>query len=388
MLITQGSITVKRMRRGYAITMHFENVTGVALYQGVDSAGNVSPHWNVKDANGAYSHSPQLKPVLDPVNGMTPKIVDGTAKWKYLSIELEFDKDGNCTTTANDCNKKFKLSTDGTYTLIICGDLANANNDSNDLLTFDCMASVSGAQEMQCTGTVDIVITPLGASSYQGIVGIVGSKNITKDHTSIKLTLSLLYGTVQQKAFKYAIVKAGTAPTASDMKYADVSNSNYVFTLADAIKADDVNGQTTFFIYFYTADETDPTKYVDVDGLSVLDLTDQYKILYLYKDPAKMQIDDDSSVVLQPYIVPTNSSDSLSAVKYTSATWKHLVYRGKINEDDDNPNLELKRTVTTETVELTTADSDEEEEVTTVSGKVTKVVQRDVSVVGEVQFTV
>lgn len=365
--LTQGSITIKRLRRGYTMSLWFKNLTGVALYQGVDSAGNVTPDWSsATDAN-----RPQLQPQLEASGGLTPTIVEGSAKWYYINVELAFDEDtGACTTSGYE--NKFKLSTDGTYTLTIIGNLASKINNANDTLRFECSAQVAGAEEQPMQGTVDIVISPIGASSWQGVVG--WDTNKITANTGVKLTLSLLFGTKSQDAFGYAIVKAGETPTA----ITSAVTNNQRLIIENAITADDVDGQTTFLVYFYPEGEKDVANFVDCDGFSVLDQSDEYKIEYRYVDDKVQQIDDNQTVTVKPYIVALKGSDS-SVITPTTASWSHMVYRlqdggATWKETRDAP-------VTTENVTLSTADSDYKDDND-------NTIMCDVEVCGSVLFTI
>lgn len=374
--ITQGSITIKRLRRGYTLSLHFENLTGVALYQGVDSAGNVAPSWKPATA-GDYSKCPQLKPVLDATGNIAPTIASG--KWSYLGVELAFDKTGACTTTSLDCNKKFRLTTDGTYTLIICDNLASSENNANDVLSFSCTARVAGAEEQNLQGTVDVIISPLGSSSWQGIVGF-DSNRIDESHTTVKLTLQLAFGTKMQQKFGYAICKAGTKPT----KILAASCTNDKFDITNAITANDVDGQTTFLVYFYPEGETNVDKSVDCDGFAVLDMTDEYKIEYRFKDDKIQQVDVGQPVTVVPYVVSIDGSKTIDLSK-ASPVWNHQIYRKQEGgatwvptRTDANGNPVA---ITTETVEVTTADTDYTDD----AGNT---ICCDVDVVGEVSFTI
>jgi hypothetical protein len=384
MKISTGSITVKRLRRGYTISLHFEVPTGVALYQGVNSSGNVAPDWSSITQD---SKRPQIRPVLESTGGSNVEVVSGTAKWYYLGQELMFSTDGTCT-SANGAGK-FKLSTDGAYTIIIIGNLASATNDSNDTLTFKCMARSNGAKEQEVSGSIDVVISPIGAGSYTGILGITGNiiadsnglstgeLNSTSD--KIGVTMSLLYAGAQVSGFGYAIVKSGVNPSVVTVaKGMDVS-------IPDAITVDMVDGQSTFLVYFYPAGVTDPTKSVDCLGFSVLDTTDDFEIVYGYKNDAVQDVDDNVPVTVVPVLV--RMADG-AKVNITNDQWEHQVYRLQDNgttwaatRKDTNGN---PVPITTKEVVLTTADTDYPE---MVNGQATgRTIQCDVKVVGTVQF--
>ena len=378
MSITTGSITVKRMRRGYTITLHFEMPTGVALYQGVNSAGGVSPDWS---AISVDAKRPQIKPVLEATNKQAVNIVRGSARWMYLNTELSFDSTGACTTSGYE--KIFKLLNDGTYTLVIIGNLASKTNDSNDTLTFKCTAQCSGAKEQEVSGSIDVIISPLGAGSYVGVVGLTGnlvaqsdgvssgSLNSTSDH--IGLTLSLLYGGDAVK-FGYVLCKSGEDLTKKKI----VAASALQEKLTNAIGVNDVDGQTTFIVYFYPEKETDASKYVYAVGFDVLDTTDPFKIVYSFADATKQQVDDDVNVGLVPAIVHM-STGKIVSIKSGTDKWEHHIYRLQ----DNGANFKDVRTVTTKNVTISKNDTDYK--VTDSNGAETTVMC-DVDVSGTVQF--
>lgn len=384
MKISTGSITVKRLRRGYTISLHFEVPSGVALYQGVNSSGNVAPDWSkiTEDAK-----RPQIRPVLESTGSGNVELVSGTAKWYYLGQELTFATDGTCT-SANGAGK-FKLSIDGTYTIIIVGNLASATNDTNDTLTFRCMARSNGAKEQEIGGSIDIVISPFGAGSYMGTLGITGniiadsnglvSGELNSTSDKIGVTLSLLYAGAQVSGFGYTIVKAGVTPSSVTVaKGMEVS-------IPDAITVDMVDGQSTFLVYFYPAGETNPSKSVDCLGFSVLDTTDDFEIVYGYKNEAVQDIDENVPVTVVPVLVRLSDG---TQVTITNEQWEHQVYRLEDNgttwaatrkDAEGNP-----APITTKEVVLTTADTDYPE---IVNGQPTgRTIQCDVKVVGAVQF--
>lgn len=374
--ITTGSITIKRLRRGYTISLHFVNPTGVALYQGVNSAGGVAPDWSKITEDKLR---PQIKPVLEATGGLTVEVLSGSAKWTYVGTELSFNSDGSCATEGY--KDKFKMLTDGTYTLVIIGNLASKTNDTNDTLTFSCSARCSGAKEQEISGSIDVVISPIGSSTYTGVVGITGNLvaendgvttgelSSTTDHVGV--TLSLLYAG-DNVNFGYAIVKAGTAPTT-----VTAAKSKQV-TIENAISVDDVDGQTTFLVYFYPEGETDPTKYVDMVGFDVLDTTDPFKIVYGYADETVQQVDENNKVTVVPSVV--RMGDGV-AVGITNDKWEHKIYR----LENNGQSFKEVRTVSTKNVVITTDDTDYKQ--LDASGNETGLtVQCDVDVIGSVQF--
>ncbi len=384
MKISTGSITVKRLRRGYTISLHFEIPSGVALYQGVNASGNVVPDWSKITED---SKRPQIRPLLESTGGSVVEVVSGTAKWYYLGQELAFATDGTCT-SANGTGK-FKLATDGTYTIIIIGNLASSTNDSNDTLTFKCMARSNGAKEQEISGSIDVVISPIGSGSYTGILGItgnviadsngLGSGELNSTTDKIGVTLSLLYAGAQVSGFGYTIVKAGVTPSVvTSAKGMEVS-------IPDAITVDMVDGQTTFLVYFYPAGETNPAKSVDCLGFGVLDTTDDFEIVYGYKNDAVQAIDVNVPVTVVPILVRLADG---AQVNITNEKWEHQVYR---LEDNGTTWAATRKDaggtpqpVTTKEVVLTTDDTDYPE---TVNGQPTgRTIQCDVKVVGAVEF--
>lgn len=382
-MVASGSISIKRMRRGYTLQMCFENRTNVALYQGVDDAGNVAPSWSNPTGKSTDTETakdakrPQIRPHVEASDrSLTVTVKNGV--WKYLSVELSFDSTtGKCTTSGY--TEKFKLSTDGTYTLTICGDLASKDNQGNDTLTFSCDAEIKGAQEQHIEGTVDVLISPVGTSSWSGIVSVSGNTINTPD-AIITLSLQLMHGTELQTSFNYAIVKAGTKPTASDIK-SSTTQEKSITTVADgAINKDKVNGQTTFLVYFYQSGVTDPEKYVDCWGFSVIDTNDDYRVFYRYKDDKITQVDENNPVTLIPYIAAV--TDNTKTITTATEAWTHQIYHG--SEEDQSGVWEPSNTVygTKAAPEVTISTSD-----TDYTDSDGNTVQKDVTVVSEVQFT-
>lgn len=368
-IMASGAIEIKRLRRGYTVQLYFENVNRVAYYQGVDSAGNVAPDWAaLYKADKATKQIPCIRPRLSVSGGLKAKLLNG--KWYYLSSELTFDANGNCTNSVY--SNIFKLSTDGTFTLSIIGNLASKDNTANDSLRFECDAQVAGAEEQHLQNTVDIIISPLGASAWQGTVGYAPSI-LANDTDKVSLTLQLIHGTDVQKNFKYALVKAGTTPTKADMKAVSTTNGSY--SLANAIGRNEVNGQTTFLVYFYEENETDPTKNVDCDGFSVVDNLDDYEIVYHHVNDKVMEIDVGQNVELEPFITNIKTGATITP---RTASWKHNVYR---LQDGGATWKNTQANVTTKNVTVTTADSDYHDD--TVNADV----QCNVRVLGDVSFT-
>lgn len=365
-LISSGSITIRRLRTGYTLNLYFRNLTGVPLYQGVDDTGTPTPKWST----ATDADRPQLRPIVECTTGQAVTVKQG--KWKYLDTELTFDSKGNCTNaTDNGINysKLFKLSTDGTYTLTIIGDLASKENTANDLLTFTCSASVRGGQEQTLTGHVTVVISPISTGSYDGHVS--AESLITKGSDGIDVTLTLMYGAEQQDKFKYAIVKAGTAPTAASMKTA----TSKKVTVANAITKDMVDGKSTFLVYFYADGETNPDKYVDCDGFSVLDMNDEYVVDYYYDDITNEDIQDDKGVTIHARLMDQTKGVEITPV---TANYTHRIFLGN---DENQGNWKLVRTVSGgTTLTITSTDSDYEYK--------GNMVLNDVTVVGECNFTI
>lgn len=410
-LTTQGSIVVRRLRRGYTLSMHFKNLTSVPLYQGLDSAGNVSPSWSNPTGNASDSDTakdakrPQLQPVVESTSGETVIVTGG--KWYYLDTLLTFDSTGKCTTATDDrldYSTTFKLSTDGTYTLTIIGDLAKKDvNEANDLLTFTCSASTKRSKEQTLTGHVDIVISPISTGSYNGLVGFT-SQTIKAGDTGINVTLQLMYGGTICTSFRYCI-KAVTKGAPTDDELKDVTDSSS-FEIQNAVTADMVQGQTTFLVYFYPAGETDATKYVDCDGFSVLDLNDEYRVSYSYADVTRTEIGDTTAdkdtVLLNASVVNQTTGE---AVATTSASYTHYVYRGRDENattetgtgstsasgtgEESEGNWKLMATLTGTQLTLTNEYTDETVTVTNDDGSTsTKTVLHDLTVIGECEFEI
>ena len=334
----QGSITIKRLRNGDTLFISFDN-NGKPLYQGVDTTtGAVSPDWTKAE------NQPMLIPKVTSARGASLTLTNHA--WTYNGVALVFngDTDGDF---VKDSTGKFEMNPT-TGALKIIGNLASKTNYANDTLSYSCTATVEGI-EYNLTKDADVTIQSSGASSYTGFI-MATTEQITAavPNTTLKTQLQLATTNVliyHVKWYKQDI----------DHPWSDKNGQKNI-----SVGRDDVNGTTLFIAEFY-ANEGDSTP-VARAGIRIIDASDDFQIVYAITS-ANKTVDEGKPVTVEGKIVNMRTN---STVTSADAVWQTRVMNTK--------KWTAIRTVNSNTVTITTADTDTEDG------------ENDVEVVGSVTW--
>lgn len=335
----QGSITIKRLRNGDNFFISLEISNGIPLYQGVDEKTGVpSPDWSVAD------NQPIITPVVTSSRGNAADLSFHT--WKYNGVTLNFngtETDGWKT----DSTGKFKMNV-STGALRIVANLASKVNCANDTLTYECVATISGV-EYNLTKSIDILIQTVGANGYTGFI-IASTEQLTAEVTSCTLDTKLIMGADPVTSYYVKWYKDDTLWSAQ--------NGNKSITLG----RNDVDGTQLFIAEFYK-DSTSSTALYRA-GVRIIDTLDDFQI-QLAITSANKEVAPGNSVVVAASVVNMRTN---SVVTPQSPVWSLRVMEKK--------NWQEKRRVSTNTITITTADTDDP-----TTGE-----QNDVEVHAEVDF--
>lgn len=177
-----GSIVLKRLKKGITVLVALRT-DGAALYQGFDSATQTPrPDFTVA------ANQPVVTPEAMAGNGRPCKITSG--QWSYNGIILVMD-----TTSVGDgfykCTDVRFAINPVTYALKIIGNIASADNVSNDTLTFACSGEVD-AQDFEQKTSTEIHLQNIGASGCA--LYITGGCTIVSSSDTVPLTAHFFVG--------------------------------------------------------------------------------------------------------------------------------------------------------------------------------------------------
>ncbi len=318
----QGSITIKRLRNGDNFFISLEITNGVPLFQGVDEkTGTANPDWTV----------PANQPIITPkVTSARGNAVDlSFHSWKYNGVALNFngaEADG----WKADSTGKFMLNT-STGALKIVKNLASKTNCANDTLTYECVATISGV-EYNLQKSIDILIQTVGANGYLGFI-LASTEQLTAEVTSCTLETRLMLAADNITSYYVKWYKDDTLWSAQNGKKTITVGRN------------DVDGTQLFIAEFYK-DSTSNTPLYRA-GVRIIDTLDEFQV-QLAITSANKEVAPGNSVVVAASVVNMRTN---TVVAPAGAVWSLRVMEKK--------NWSEKRRVSTNTITVTTADTDD-----------------------------
>lgn len=329
----QGSITIKRLRTGSSILLTINKSKD--LYQGVDAtSGTVYPDWETE------ANQPTLTPVATCTRGQAVSLWG--FKWYHDGEQLSFDPTSGLTGDG-----KFYRNP-ATGALTIKGNLASLNNKGNDVLRFECTATVSGS-EYVITKEEVVQIQAVGSSSYVGRI-LATTEQLTADALTATLSTSLYLSSISvptyyTKWFKDSVLLTATSGTA------EITSA----TKSIAIGRSDIDGTQLFICEFYT--DAARTQLVYRAGIRIIDSQDEHQIRFAYTNTNQAtvytEVDEGKTVEVTAtvYNARTNTAVTLTG----DITWSTSV----MNKETWSP----IRTVTTNIITISTADTDRNDKV-------------------------
>lgn len=317
----QAGITIRRLRNGDTLYLTLE-VGAKPLFQAVDpQTGIVSPDWTVA-AN---------QPVITPnVNSTRQNTVNlSNHSWTHNGSVLNFNgaTSGGYTT---DSTGKFACNL-STGALKIIGNLASPSQMANDTLQYSVDATVGGIL-YHLSKSIDVQIQAAGASSYFGFIN-ASTTQLDSGHSSATLQANLWLSTSPVNSFYVKWYKGNTPWTAMNGQQSVTVNRS------------DIDASQLIIAEFYkTSSDTD---YVAKAAITLIDTLDEILIVP-YISSSNKEVDTNKPVTIAVRIVKASDGSTLTP---SSPTYKHEVY--------DGDTWNILRTVTTATVQITTADTDQ-----------------------------
>lgn len=318
----QGSITIKRLRNGDSIFLTFKN-NGIPLFQWVDDkTGAVTPDWS--NPNGQPVITPQASSVRNNF------VTLGNHSWFYNQsmVPLSFTgaTSGDWT---EDSTGKFAINPDGALKII--NNLASQQNTANDTLTYKATATVAGV-EYQVEKSIDILIQPLGSSSYVGFI-IASTEQLTSDDATAQLTTKLQLSSDEITDYHVKWYKDDTAWTVKD--------GQKVITVGRG----DVDGTQLFIAEFYK--NCTDTDYVYRAGVRIIDVLDDFQIVLSITSQNK-EVSPDNSVTVKAKIINQRTNAQVSPA---NPTWRMDVMK--------KSNWTSIKSVNTDTITVSTQETDD-----------------------------
>ena len=317
----QGSITIKRLRNGDNFFISLEITNGVPLFQGVDEKTGVpSPDWSVA------ANQPIITPRVSSARGNAVDL--SFHVWKYNGVSLNFngaETDG----WKLDSTGKFKMNV-STGALRIVQNLASKTNCANDTLTYECVATISGV-EYNLTKSIDVLIQTVGANGYVGFI-LASTEQLTADVTSCTLDTKLMLAADNVTSYYVKWYKDDTLWSAK--------NGQKTITVG----RNDVDGTQLFIAEFYK-DSTSTTPLYRA-GVRIIDTLDEFQVQLAITSTNK-EVSPGNPVVVAAKVVNMRTNTIVSPA---GAVWSLRVMEKK--------NWAEKRRVATNTITITTADTD------------------------------
>lgn len=317
----QGSITIKRLRNGDNFFISLEITNGVPLFQGVDEKTGVpNPDWTVA------ANQPIITPRVTSARGNSVDL--SSHSWKYNGVALNFngaETDG----WKADSTGKFKMNV-STGALRIVQNLASEVNCANDTLTYECVATISGV-EYNLTKSIDILIQTVGANGYIGFI-IASTEQLTAEVTSCTLDTKLMLAADYVTSYYVKWYKDDTLWTAKNGQKSITVGRN------------DVDGTQLFIAEFYKDSSSNTPLYRA--GVRIIDTLDEFQV-QLAITSANKEVSPGNNVVVEAKVVNMRTN---TVVSPAGAVWSLRVMEKK--------NWSEKRLVSTNTITITTADTD------------------------------
>lgn len=318
----QGSITIKRLRNGDNFFISLEVTNGIPLFQGVDEKTGVPhPDWSVAE------NQPIITPRVTSARGNNVYL--SFHSWKYNGVTLNFngaESDG----WKLDSTGNFKINA-STGSLRIVNNLASKINCANDTLTYECVATISGI-EYNLQKSIDILIQTVGANGYVGFI-IASTEQLTDEVTSCTLSTRLMLAADDVTSYYVKWYKDDTLwPEKNGQKNISVGR-------------EDVDGTQLFIAEFYK-DSTSNTALYRA-GIRIIDTLDEFQVQLAITSSNK-EVSPGNSVVVKASVVNMRTN---TVVSPQGAVWSLRVMEKK--------NWNEKRRVATDTITITTADTDD-----------------------------
>ena len=262
----QGSVRITRLRNGDNILSTL--FSDKPLFQGVLDSGAVSPDWSTP------SEQPKISPEIYSSYGNTVKVESFSWYYNGSTTPLVFGDIDTATgwRTENHTPPRFMVydsdaGAEKKGTLKIIANLASKSNTGNDLLEFRANVESAGVNQ-NVVSVIDILIQPMGASSYRGLI-TASATTFTEQVQTITLTPSLvsasgITGNYSVKWFKD-----------SEEVTANVNSSTKALTVG----RDDVNGAQIYIAQFLV-DGVVVSSY----GITLTDTTDEFHVVFDMKN--------------------------------------------------------------------------------------------------------
>jgi hypothetical protein len=315
----QGSITIRRLRNGDSLFISFDS-NNVDLYQGVDTeSGAIFPDWTVT------ANQPIRTPRVSSSRGYAVTL--SLQKWYRAGQEISFSVNGGDGWWA-DATGTFKMQVD-TGALKICKNLANRDSVGNVNLKWSAVATVAGSDQT-ISKDLDVRIGNMGASSYVGTL-LAESEQISSLNTSTTLSTSLRLGTEAVANYHTKWFKDNEQLTDfAGQKTLEVTRSM-------------VDGIQLFICEFYkTISDVSP---IYRAGIRIIDVSDEFQINFTVTSGNEVDTGTDVTVVASIMNMTTKT-----VVPSGDADWTLTLL--------NNSTLETIRVVNTDTITITTADTD------------------------------
>lgn len=342
----QGSLTIRRLRNG--ITIFIALTPDKPLWQGVDEKTDaVGPDWSIT------TNQPTITPKVSTTTNPNIVIQDGNWFYNGSTTAIVFGEDGY----EFDSRKRFRLNREN-FALTITNNLATKDNYGDDVLTFKGTALIEGA-EYQVEKDIIIDITKVGSSSYTG--HITAERNILSNTSNTsKLTASLTVGLTNVNVADY-YVKWFKGVRREEIIEPDDTDTDKITTIG----LGDVHGSTLIIADYYLKDGD---KLVDSASVSITDSTDEYKILYTSSNNSVGDQNTEGKGVQVIGNIFNQTNNQIVSEGILEQSW--------ITQVLDYDDLSVKKSVESNTIDITTSDTDKEDGT-----------YHDVIVVGEVEFT-
>lgn len=318
----QGSITIKRLRNGDSFFISLEVTNKKPLFQGIDdTTGAVSPDWTVA------ANQPIIKPRVTSARGNPVTLSAHT--WKYNGVTLNFN---GATADGWTLDSTGKFQTEAsTGSLKIVGNLASAVNTANDTLIYESVATMGGI-EYPITKSIDILIQTVGANGYVGFI-MASTEQLTSDVTTATLATRLMLAANDVTDYYVRWYK-------DDTLWADRDGQKSI-----TIGRDDVDGTQLFIAEFHLNSSSTTPLYRA--GIRMIDTLDEFQIKFTYVSVNK-DVAPGNDVTVKAMVHNTRTN---SIVSPEGAVWSLRVM--------EKNGWKEKRRVSTDTITITTADTDD-----------------------------
>lgn len=290
------------------------------MYQGVDTeSGDIFPDWTVT------ANQPIRTPRVSSSRGYAVTL--SLQKWYRAGQEISFSVNGGDGWWA-DATGTFKMQVD-TGALKICKNLANRDSVGNVNLKWSAVATVAGSDQT-ISKDLDVRIGNMGASSYVGTL-LATSEQISSLNTSATLSTSLRLGTEAVANYHTKWFKDNEQLTDfAGQKTLEVTRSM-------------VDGTQLFICEFYkTISDVSP---IYRAGIRIIDVSDEFQINFTVTSGNEVDTGADVTVVASIMNMTTKT-----VVPSGDADWTLTLL--------NNSTLETIRVVNTDTITITTADTD------------------------------